>query len=220
MIITQKKPIDELLGMLEGAKKVVVTGCGECATVCKTGGEEEVNAMKEFLEEKGFEVVATILPVNSCNKLLMKKELKALKGLEYDAVVCMACGDGTQTVAGQLDKPVYPANNTMFLGEIERQGIFNEACHFCSDCVLGTTGGICPITKCAKSLVNGPCGGARDGKCEVNPENPCAWIEIYKKLKELGQLDKMTSVKEPKGYANVAYPRLINMKDQKEAENE
>lgn len=125
----------------------------------------------------------------------------------------MSCGDGTQTVAGNIDSPVYPANNTMFLGEIERLTVFSESCKMCGDCVLGSTGGICPITKCAKSLVNGPCGGARDGKCEVNPENPCAWIEIYKKLKALNQLDKFEKLNDDKAHGEFSYPRVINLKE-------
>ena len=220
MIITQKKPIEEVLANLEGAKKVLVTGCGECASVCKTGGQEEIDQMVELLTQKGFEVVGTLLPVNSCNYLLMKKELKQFKDLGYDAVVCMACGDGTQTVASHVDTPVYPANNTMFLGEIERLTKFSEACHMCGDCVLSETGGICPITKCAKSLVNGPCGGSKNGMCEVNPENPCAWIEIFKRMQKIGQVDKLYETKESKGYADVSYPRTIDLKQQEEKANE
>lgn len=220
MIITQKKPIEEILGYLDGVKKVLVTGCGECASVCKTGGEEEINAMVELLRQKGYEVVGTLLPMNSCNYLLMKKELKQFKESGYEAVICMACGDGTQTVASLSDKPVYPANNTMFLGEIERLTKFTEACHMCGDCVLAYTGGICPITKCAKSLVNGPCGGSKNGMCEVNSENPCAWVEIYKRMEKISQLDKLYEVKEPKGYANVSYPRIIDLKQKEEKSDE
>ncbi len=220
MIISQKKPDEEILSYLEGAKKVVLVGCGECATVCKTGGEEELENMKAFLASHGIEVVGSIYPQSACNKLLMKKELKALKDVlpECDAVVSLSCGDGTQTIASLIDKCVYPANNTMFLGEVERQGIFTEACRLCSDCVLAYTGGICPITKCAKSLINGPCGGSVDGKCEVNHDNPCAWIEIYNKLNKLGQLDKLEKMYEPKGYKDTAYPRVINLREEKHDE--
>lgn len=218
MIITQKKPFEEVLAMLGDAKKVLVTGCAECATVCKTGGVEEVEEMKKLLTENGFEAVGSFVAQTGCNKLLTKKELKAFKDSGYDAIICMSCGDGTQTIAGNTDVPVYPANNTMFLGEIERLTLFNEACKMCGDCVLGETGGICPVTKCAKSLINGPCGGAKNGMCEVDPNNPCAWVEIYKKLKALGQLDKMLEVKPAKGYAKVSHPRIINLKE--ESKNE
>ena len=103
----------------------------------------------------------------------------------------------------------------MFLGQVERVGVFNEACRMCGDCVVGSTGGICPITQCAKSLVNGPCGGQKDGKCEVNPDNDCAWIKIYNRLVELGQEDKILEVRPDKGYGAFSYPRKISLKEEK-----
>ncbi|MDE7244461.1 MAG: methylenetetrahydrofolate reductase C-terminal domain-containing protein [Oscillospiraceae bacterium] len=215
MIITQKKPVEELLEMLEGVKKVAVIGCGQCASACQTGGEPEIQAMKELLEEHGMEVVGTVLPDECCHKLLVKRDSKAVKTSGAEAVVCLACGDGTQTVADNLPLPVYPANNTMFLGQVERVGIFNEYCRMCGDCVLGSTGGICPITKCAKSLVNGPCGGQKNGKCEVNPDNDCAWILIYKRLVEIGQEHKLGQTRPDKGYSGVSYPRRINLREKK-----
>ena len=215
MIITQKKPIEELLAMLEGVKKVALVGCANCAAACQTGGEKDVQEMKALLEERGFEVVATVVPDECCHKLLVKKETKVLRDCGAEAIVGMACGDGVQTVADNITLPIYPANNTMFLGQVERVGMFNEYCRMCGDCVLGTTGGICPITKCAKSLVNGPCGGQKNGKCEVNPENDCAWIKIYNRLEAIGQLDKLGMTRADKGYANVAYPRHINLREKK-----
>ena len=212
MIITQKKPIEELLSMLESVKKVAVVGCGSCATACQTGGEKEIQEMKALLEEQGIEVVATVIPEECCHKLLVKKELKVLRNSGAEAVVGMACGDGVQTVADNTALPVYPANNTMFLGQIERVGMYHEYCRMCGDCVLGSTGGICPITRCAKSLVNGPCGGQKNGKCEVNPENDCAWIQIYNRLAATGQEHKLMQTRPDKGYANTAYPRHINLR--------
>ena len=215
MIITQKKPIEELLEMLKGVKKVAIVGCNNCAAACQTGGEKEVQEMKALLEERGFEVVATITPAECCHKLLVKKDTKPIKDSGAEAVVGMSCGDGVQTVADNINLPIYPANNTMFLGPVERVGMFNEYCRMCGDCVLGATGGICPITKCAKSLVNGPCGGQKNGKCEVNPENDCAWIQIYNRLVAIGQEDKLGQTRSDKGYANVAYPRHINLREKK-----
>lgn len=215
MIISKKKPIEEVMAMLEGVTKIALSGCGSCATSCETGGEKELAAMKEYLEANGKEVVGTILPDESCQKLLVKKEIKALKDSGAEAILSMACGDGVQTVAANAKIPVFPANNTMFLGQVERVGIFSEACHMCGDCVLGATGGICPITKCAKSLVNGPCGGQKNGKCEVNPDNDCAWILIYNKLVELGLEDMIGTVRPDKGYAASAYPRKISLKEDK-----
>ena len=215
MIITQKKPVEELLAMLDGVKKVAIVGCGNCAAACQTGGEKEVLEMKAFLEEKGFEVVATVVPDECCHKLLVKKDTKILRDCGAEAIVGMACGDGVQTVADNIQLPISPANNTMFLGQVERVGIFNEYCRMCGDCVLGSTGGICPITKCAKSLVNGPCGGQKNGKCEVCPENDCAWILIYNRLVATGQLDKLFATRPDKGYADVYYPRHINLRGKK-----
>ena len=215
MIITSKKPIEELLGMLEGVKKVAIVGCANCAAACQTGGEKEVMEMKAFLEEKGFEVVATVVPDECCHKLLVKKETKVLRDCGAEAIVGMACGDGVQTVAANIQLPIYTANNTMFLGQVERVGMFNEYCRMCGDCVLGTTGGICPITMCAKSLVNGPCGGQKIGKCEVCPENDCAWIKIYNRLVAIGQEDKLFQTRADKGYSEVYYPRHINLRGKK-----
>ncbi len=215
MIITQKKPLDEVWQMLEGITRVALVGCGSCATSCKTGGEPELKEMKEYLESNGKTVTAMIIPAESCQKLLMKKELKALKDTDTQAILTLACGDGVQTVADNANIPVYPATNTMFLGQVERVGMFTEACKLCGDCLLGTTGGICPITKCAKSLVNGPCGGQKGGKCEVNPENNCAWIDIYYRLEALGQLDKLRKKRKDKDYKNFAYPRRISIREEK-----
>ncbi|MBQ9951154.1 MAG: methylenetetrahydrofolate reductase C-terminal domain-containing protein [Clostridia bacterium] len=215
MIITQKKPIEELLAMLGGVKKVAIVGCANCAAACQTGGEKEVQEMKAFLEEKGYEVVATVLPDECCHKMLVKKDTKVLRDCGAEAIVGMACGDGVQTVADNIQLPIYPANDTMFLGQVERVGMFHEYCRMCGDCVLGQTGGICPITKCAKSLVNGPCGGAKNGKCEVNPENDCAWIQIYNRMVALGQEDLFLKTRKDKGHGKNAYPRHINLRGKK-----
>ena len=215
MIITQKKPVEELLALLGDVKKVAIVGCGSCATACQTGGEKEIEEMKAFLQEQGIDVVATAIPGECCHKLLVKKETKVFRDSGAEAVICMACGDGVQTVADNVNLPVYPTNNTMFLGQVERIGMFNEYCRMCGDCILGSTGGICPITHCAKSLVNGPCGGQKNGKCEVNPENDCAWIKIYNRLVAIGQEDKLYTVRPDKGYADTAYPRQINLRGKK-----
>jgi ferredoxin len=214
MIISQNKPRQELLNILRDAKKLILIGCGECATACKTGDQESIEELKVFLEENGKEVLATMVSSISCNKMLVKKELKSIKEAvgQADGIVSMSCGDGVQTIAGVVSIPVYPSTDTMFLGEAERVGLFTEACRFCGKCVLGDTGAICPITKCAKSLTNGPCGGAKDGQCEVNSDNPCAWIKIYTRLKELGQLDRLNNLN-TKDYGAYQYPRTINLRE-------
>ena len=223
MVVSEKKPIEELLGYLKGAKKVVLVGCGDCATACKTGGEPEIAELTETLAANGIEVTGSVIIPTACNLLLGKKELKAVKDAlkEADAVVSMACGDGTQTIMKNVKKqniPVYPANDTLFIGEVERVGKFEEACKACGECELGWTGGICPVTMCAKGLVNGACGGAKNGKCEVSPENDCAWVLIYERLKELGQLDNLKEVRPPKDYSRQLNPRRHEIGKKAEAE--
>jgi len=213
MVISEKKAFDEILDFLEDKTKVILTGCSECATLCKVGGEEELSEMKELLESEGKEVLETIVLSTACNYLNTRKTLKKLK--ETDAVVSFSCGDGTQTVAKAVEVPTYPGTDTMFIGEIERIGQYEEACRACGECELGWTAGICPITRCAKGLINGPCGGAKNGKCEANHENDCAWILIYQKLKEIGKLDKMMELREPKDFQKSNGPRKINLRAQK-----
>ncbi|KZL93335.1 methylenetetrahydrofolate reductase C-terminal domain-containing protein [Clostridium magnum] len=215
MIISEKKPFDEILEYLKDSKKVIITGCSLCASTCKVGGEEEVLAMKAKLEENGKEVLGCKILDPSCNLLKTRKDLKGLKDelKDADAILSLACGDGTQTVAKLVKNSVYPGNNTLFIGEVERVGQYAEACRACGSCQLGWTAGICPVTICAKGLLNGPCGGARDGKCEVDPENDCAWILIYDKLKEQGKLDNLLEIREPRDYKVSYHPRKIDLKD-------
>lgn len=214
MIISERKPVEELLDFLKDSKKVVITGCSLCATACKVGGEEEILGLKEILEQNGKEVLGYKVFDPSCNYLKVRKDVKELKEElgQADAVVSLSCGDGTQTVAKLVNVPVYPGTNTLFVGEIERVGQFEEACRACGECQLGWTGGICPVTKCPKSLMNGPCGGAKEGKCEVNPENDCAWIMIYKKLKELNKLDNLKEIKNPRNFRKSVHPSRLSLR--------
>ena len=211
MIITQKKPIDEVMALVGNAKTVGIVGCGSCATACQTGGEPQIKELTEILEKAGKKVVATTICDYCCMNLGVKAKMKAINAANPDCVICMSCGDGVQCVAKNTQKPVYPSNDTMYLGEAVRFGVWEEACRFCGQCVLGKTGAICPITQCAKSLVNGPCGGQKNGKCEVNPENPCAWIKIYERLEATGELHKLSERREDKGHGDYAYPRTIRL---------
>ena len=216
MIITQKKPIEEVMALVGNAKTVAIVGCNSCATACQTGGEPQIKELAAILEQAGKKVVATTVCDYCCMNLGVKAKMKAINAANPDCVICMSCGDGVQCVAKNAPTiPVYPSNNTMYLGEAVKFGVWEESCRFCGDCVLGQTGAICPITQCAKSLVNGPCGGQKNGKCEVNPENDCAWIKIYNRLQATNQLDKLMKTREDKGYANVAYPRHINLREKK-----
>ena len=215
MIVSKKKPIEELMAILTGIKKVGLIGCGNCASACNVGGEPEIAALKEYLESQGIEVVGTAIPGDSCHKMLVRKEIKGVLAAGPEALISMACGSGCQTVAENCKIPVFPANNTVFVGQTERVGIFHEMCRTCGDCVLGETGGICPITKCAKCLVNGPCGGQKNGKCEVDPNNDCAWILIYNKLKEQDALSKMVKTQEDKDNSVHLWPLSLNTREVK-----
>ena len=211
MIVSRKKPTEDLLKMLAGVKKVGLVGCKSCASACAVGGEKECNELKALLEEQGYEVVGIVLPDESCHKMLVRRDVKPLA--EAEAIVSLACGSGCQTVAENVKVPVYPANDTIFVGQTERVGMFHEMCRTCGDCVLGETGGICPMTKCAKSLVNGPCGGQKNGKCEVDPNNDCAWILIYKRLESLGLLHKMEATLDD--HTPRSYPQSVNLREGK-----
>lgn len=211
MIVSKRKPVEEVLEMLKGVKKVAICGCHECALACHVGGDDEVAAWKELLESKGYQVVGTAMPTESCLNFHVRKAVKELMKGQPEAILSLACGSGIQTLAGQVKVPVYPGSNTMFIGQVEKVGKFNEMCRHCGDCVLGHTGAICPVTKCAKSLVNGPCGGAKNGKCEVNPENDCAWIMIYNRLNALGQLDKLEETLEDKSSEGMSWPRTVDL---------
>ena len=216
MIITQKKPIEEVMAMVGDAKTVAIVGCNSCATACQTGGQPQIDELTKILEAAGKKVVGTTIADYCCMNLGVKAKMKPINAANPDCVICMSCGDGVQCVAKNAnDKPVYPSNNTMYLGEAVRFGVWEEACRFCGECVLGKTGAICPITQCAKSLVNGPCGGQKNGKCEVNPENPCAWIKIYERLQATGEVEKITQIRDSKGYGKFAYPRTISLRGKK-----
>jgi ferredoxin len=193
--ITKQKPLEEILPSLGRAKKVFLIGCGTCATICHTGGKAEVLEMKKKLEAEGKKVTGWMVIPTACDELsreALKENAEAVESA--DAILVMSCAFGVQTVTMYSDKPVYPALNTLFIGKEESPGHFIEVCMQCGNCVLATTVGICPLVRCAKSLLNGPCGGSVDGKCEVSPDTPCAWQLIYDRLKALGQLAKMEEI--------------------------
>lgn len=212
MIITKSKDIHSILNSLNKYNKVAVLGCSECATVCRTGGNEEVEIMKEVLEDNNIEVPAAIVINTSCNDLTTKKDLRKIKKQlsDCEAVLSLACGNGVQTLAKFLDIPVYPGNNTLFVGERIRSGIFEENCRTCGDCVLGRTAAICPVSRCSKGLLNGACGGSTDGKCEINPEQDCAWVLIYNRLKDQDQLEFLEQIEPLRSYETYTRPRVLN----------
>lgn len=212
MIITKQKPIDEILGFLKDTKRIFLVGCAQCATVCKTGGEEELARMKEQLEKKVKTITGTSIIDPCCHQVKVKQFFQKNKDAlsKSDVILVMACGDGVQSVMeGTKQKKVYPALDALFLGEVERGGVFLQKCILCAECVISQTGGICPLTICSKGLLNGPCGGSKDGKCEVDRERDCGWILIYRRLKDLGELEKMRSIKPPMDYSKTIKPQKV-----------
>ena len=213
MIITEQKDFAEILRMLEGHSKVFLVGCGSCATSWQTGGEKQVQEMAERLRDQGKIPTGGVVVESVCDERLTRLGFRqhASEVAEADAFLVMSCGAGVQTAAGLLDKPVYPALNALFLGRIQRLVLLaDERCVLCGECVLAETGGICPMAVCSKSLLNGPCGGYRDGKCEVDQTRDCGWVLIYERLRKLGQLEKMRVAQPLKDYSRMTHPRRVD----------
>jgi ferredoxin len=193
MIVAEQKPLDEIKQLVSGYDKVLVLGCGTCVTVCFAGGEKEVGILASSLRmATRLDGVQTEFLEATVQRQCEYEYNEAIAELlpQVDAVLSVACGIGVQTMNEQYPGiQTLPGLNTTFLGQPTEQGVWEERCQACGDCVLGTTGGICPIARCAKSLLNGPCGGSQEGVCEVDPDMPCAWQLIYDRMSALGKLD-------------------------------
>ncbi len=205
MIITTNKDWSEIQQSLDllGMKKVVVLGCGQCAAKAGTGGTKGVETIVEQLEKNNYTILASIVLEEPCDRRIVKKDTRPIRDAikESDGVLVLSCGVGAQNVAETLNKPVIITTNTEFTAKTYRLGQFYDYCQGCGNCILNETGGICPYTRCAKKMLNGPCGGQIDGKCEVgNYTMDCAWILIYERLKELGRLDLFTKVRSPRDW--------------------
>jgi ferredoxin len=212
MLVSELKPWEEILGYLDGESKVFIVGCKGCAEVCQTGGEAQVLEMKQKLEQQGKTVTGYTVVDFLCDRALVKLRLKALEEevMAADSLLVMTCGVGVQATAAVVDKVTHPACNTMNLGGARGEWRGSERCRECGDCLLDITGGICPLTACSKWLINGPCGGAKDGKCEVEPDvRDCGWHLIYQRLKKLNRLDKMKTIVPPKNYSKMEPPKQL-----------
>lgn len=201
--ITSQKPVEEVMKYLDKCPSVLIAGCGTCATMCHTGGKAEVIEMKERLEASGRKVSWMVLPT-ACDELTgdaLRQNAAAVDAA--DCILAMTCALGVQQIDMQLarPKPVYPALNTLFIGLEDSPGHFSEMCMQCGACVLGRTAAVCPLVRCAKSLLNGPCGGSSEGRCEVSKDIPCAWQLIYDRLSAMGRLDEMDEIEPVKDWS-------------------
>jgi ferredoxin len=215
MIVAKRKPFEEIKEMLKGYKKVLNVGCGTCVSVCLAGGEKEVailNAeldMARKLEDDPIEIQGQTIE-RQCDREYLAELDDIIKKEKYDALMSMACGVGIQFLAERFpDIPTFPAVDTTGLAVNQAVGWYEERCRSCSQCVLGITGGICPITMCAKGLLNGPCGGTNKGNCEISSEQPCAWFKIYERLAAQGRLDSIRKINLARGWKDQIPRNLI-----------
>jgi len=219
MIVADKKPIEEIIEEIKDRERILILGCNECVTVCEAGGKKEVgvlsSALRMYFLNQGREVkIDEVTLERQCDHEYLEEIRDSID--QYDAVVSLACGVGVQFMAEKYrTTPVYPGVNTCFLGATEERGLWTERCQACGSCLLATTGGICPIARCAKRLLNGPCGGSTTGKCEINQDIDCAWQLIVDRLKALEKLDEYEKLAPIKDWSTdrAGGPRKVKRED-------
>lgn len=214
MIVAEQKPLEEIRRMIDPYARVLILGCGTCMTVCGAGGEREVSFLHAALrvaQAKGGDRAHDISEYTvkrQCDLEFL--DVLADRVQETDVILSLGCGVGVQVIAERFpDTPVLPGINTSFMGAASEWGIWDERCAACGDCRLDETAGICPITRCTKGILNGPCAGPKNGKCEANKDVDCAWILIYRRLERLGQLEKMRRYYPPRNFRTIPRPRRI-----------
>lgn len=205
MIVGAQKPLDEIKKLVADAKKVLVVGCGTCVTVSFAGGTKEVGILASSLR------MASKIDGNpkQIDEATVQRQCEweyidtlAARLEEYDLILSLGCGIGVQALAERFPKKtIIPGLNTTFLGMPTEHGVFEERCQACGDCILGITGGICPIARCSKQLLNGPCGGSQRGKCEVSSDTPCSWQLIYDRMATRGELDRLLEIQPVKNWS-------------------
>jgi ferredoxin len=215
VIVATRKPFTEIKELVSGHYKILIVGCGTCVAVCLAGGEKEVSILasqlRMVLKLDGQSVQVDEATVErQCDREFLVDLGKKVNVSDYDMVISMACGAGVQLFGDVYDRStVVPGLDTVFIGVAEGPGVWTERCRSCGDCVLGRTAGICPVTMCAKGLLNGPCGGTRHGKCEINPEMDCAWAKIYERLAARGSLDHIRQTFPPRKYSKQSSPAVL-----------
>jgi ferredoxin len=203
MIVAEKKPVEEIIGYVQDYSRLLVLGCNECVTVCEAGGKKEVeilaSTLRMYFQKEGKQVT---IDEHTLERQCDHEYLEEIRDRvdSYDAILSLACGVGIQFTAEKYHStPVFPGVNTCFLGATEQRGIWGERCQACGQCVLALTGGICPVSRCAKRVLNGPCGGSSKGKCEISKETDCAWQLIIDRLKAMDRLadyEKLFDIKD------------------------
>lgn len=219
MIVAEQKTLDEIKGLIGSAEKVLVVGCGTCVTVCFAGGAREAAILTSSLRmstklDGQPKTVTDVTVQRQCEWEYLDQIAEQVGNV--DIVLSLGCGIGVQAIAEYFPNAwVVPGLNTSFLGLPTEQGVWAERCAACGDCILGLTGGICPIARCSKSLLNGPCGGSENGHCEINPDVPCAWQLIYDRMSSMGKLDVLMDIQPPKNWqeARDGGPRKIIRED-------
>ena len=219
MIVAKKKPIEEIIEEVEGHENILILGCNECVTVCEAGGKKEVavlaSALRMYFMNQGKDVkIEEVTLERQCDHEYLEEIRNIID--QYDAVISLACGVGVQFMAEEyFDTPVLPGVDTCFMGVTEERGIWSERCQGCGQCILARTGGICPISRCAKRLLNGPCGGSTKGSCEINKDLPCGWQLIIDRLKELDRLEDYEKIAPVKDWSTerAGGPRKIIRED-------
>jgi len=213
MIVSRQKPFVEILNSLGESSKIFLVGCAKCATVCKSGGEEEIWQMQEQLIAAGKEVTGSIVIDEVCHMLRTGRDLRGKKEMvgEADALLVLACGAGVQSVSAASEKKTVAGLDTMFLGNIRRLGQYEQKCSLCGECILTETAGICPVTVCPKGLLNGPCGGMQEGRCETDPDTECAWFQIYQRLQSQGRVDNLKKPVPQKDFSRKLKPGKLKL---------
>ncbi len=219
MIVGEQKPIGEIKALVSPYEKILLLGCGACVKTCFAGGEDEVAALASglrlaFKKDGGALQIEELTIERQCEDEFIREAAEAVG--RNDAVLSLACGAGVQDIARRFPKaPVLPGVNTTFIGVLEKQGLFTEECLGCGDCKLAVFGSVCPVTRCAKKLLNGPCGGSQQGKCEVHPDTDCAWHLIIERLSVLGQTDNLRTYIPPKNWktSHAGGPRKLFRED-------
>lgn len=212
MIITKQKDIKDLINKM-GDGPVFLVGCNECATLCKTGGEEEIKKFEKDSKKNNIITTGWVILEPACHFLNDKKLLNNHKEEIRKAkkILVFACGNGVQTVSEIInDIDVIPATDTLFLGEIKRLSEFEKRCSLCGECVQDLFVGFCPVSRCPKSMLNGPCGGSVKGKCEINLDLDCVWDSIFQRLKEKNEIYKLKEIKKPKDWSkSIEFRRIL-----------